>query len=192
MASGCSAVGAEDSSGSGPSERVANANDSRQAFAIPGDEGPAVWFLGSLASVKSTVEESGAQWGAIVVSAAPGYSPAPHIHHREDESFYLLEGQLSFTAGSQTFDVVPGTFVFAPMGVDHHFIVTSDAQAKWLLIHGPTGDFHRFINEVGGPASEPHWPPRSAPPDPGKVREIALKHHIEPLAPSSGTTSADD
>ena len=157
---------------------------SREAFAVPPDGGPAIWFLGSLAQVKATVEESGGQWGAIVVTGAPGYAPVRHIHRREDESFYVLEGELQFTAGDQTFQAGPGTFVYAPMGVPHGFVVVSEVRAKWLLIHGPTGDFHRFIQEVGGPAGDPIWPTEMVPPDPADVREIALKHHIEPVPPT--------
>ena len=164
----------------GPTEPAAK----REAFMVPKDEGPAVWFLGNLASVKATIEEAGGQWGAIVITGQPGYTPPRHVHHREDESFYVLEGSLRFTAGDQEFDAEPGTFVFSPMGIPHHFVVTSETPAKWLVIHGPTGDFHRFIQEIGGPAGSPPWPPQSARPDPATVREIALKHHIEPFPPA--------
>ena len=157
----------------------------REPFATPADGGPALWFLGSLAQVKTTVEDSGGQWGAIVVTGQPGYAPPAHIHHREDESFYVLEGALQFTAGEKDFKAIPGTFVFAPMGIAHSFVVISDEPARWLLIHGPTGDFHRFIQEVGGLAADPIWPPQASLPDPATVRKIALKHYIEPLAPTA-------
>lgn len=155
----------------------------REPFALPPDGGPAVWFLGNLAQIKVTIEESGGHWGAIVVTGQPGYAPSPHIHHREDESFYILEGALQFRAGEQNFEAVPGTFIFAPMGIAHSFVVISDEPARWMLIHGPTGDFHRFIREVGEMAADPNLPSQLSPPDPATVRDIALKHYIEPLAP---------
>lgn len=136
-------------------EKAQTVTEQREPFAIPPDGGPAVWFLGSLAQVKATIEESGGPWGALVVTGQPGYAPSPHIHHREDESFYILEGALQFTAGEQRFEAVPGTFVYAPMGIAHSFVEVSDEPARWLLIHGPTGDFHRFIQEVGEPATIP-------------------------------------
>lgn len=151
------------------------------AFTIPPGKGDHVWFLGQLGTVKSSVEETGAAYGAVLISATPNFAPGAHIHLREDESFFLLEGSMTFFAGDEEFDVTPGTFVFSPKGVPHRFTVTSATPAKWLLFHGPTGDFRRFIQEVGTEAIDPVWPPRAQNVDPADVAEIARKHFIEPV-----------
>ena len=149
-------------------------------FVVPPGEGDQIWFLGQLGTIKLSVEETGATYGAILITAAAGYAPNAHTHLREDESFYLLEGALRFFAGEREFDVQPGTFVFSPKGIPHRFVVTGDGPARWLLFHGPTGDFRRFIKEVGTQADSPAWPPRALIPDPAAVPAIARKHFIEP------------
>jgi len=119
----------------------------REPFAIPPDGGPAVWFLGSLAQVKATVAGAGPRWGAIVVTAAPGYAPAPHIHHREDESFYVLEGEMTFLLGDRWIDASRGSFVLVPGGTTHTFQNRSDERAG-ILNFGVPGDFEKEMPAI--------------------------------------------
>src|SRR5579871_5655077 len=71
-----------------------------------------------------------AMWEAYV---PPGGGPPPHLHTRENESFYLLEGEITFRMGSETLVAKPGTFINMPVGVVHSFKNESNRPAKMIL-----------------------------------------------------------
>jgi quercetin dioxygenase-like cupin family protein len=58
-----------------------------------------------------------------------GFGPPPHLHHREDEAFYVLEGQMTVTCGEQTWTATPGSFVLLPRGIPHAFTVAAPGRA---------------------------------------------------------------
>jgi mannose-6-phosphate isomerase-like protein (cupin superfamily) len=62
----------------------------------------------------------------------------PHRHTREDEAWYVIEGELSFEVGEQRATAGPGTFVYAPRDVPHSFKVTQ-APARYLIFFSPAG-----------------------------------------------------
>ena len=64
-------------------------------------------------------------------------TPPPHIHHAHEEGFYLLEGELEFLAGSETFRVSQGTFVMVPIGTVHTFSNPTDRPARFLNMFTP-------------------------------------------------------
>jgi mannose-6-phosphate isomerase-like protein (cupin superfamily) len=82
--------------------------------------------------------------------------PPLHVHDREDECFYVLDGELSIRCGSDAFDAPPGSFVFLPRGRPHRFWAR-DRSARLLLIAVPAGieDYFRQINNAPDD-KEPH------------------------------------
>lgn len=70
-----------------------------------------------------------------------------HIHHREDEGLYVLEGQLTATVGDETFSLGPGDFVFMPKGVPHSLTGDSDPRPRLLFISTP-GGFEHFMDDL--------------------------------------------
>ena len=82
-----------------------------------------------------------------------GGAPPLHIHHREDETFYLIAGEITFLLGDQRIDATAGDFVFAPKGVSHAFLVTSD-HAEYLTSFSPEGSH-------SSPRSPRAWSPAS-------------------------------
>src|ERR671929_168065 len=76
---------------------------------------------------------------------------ALHIHHREDEAFWLLEGRLTVRCGDSTFTAEPGSFTLLPRGVPHTFLVEGDTPARLLSICTP-GGFERYFAAAGRPA----------------------------------------
>lgn len=79
----------------------------------------------------------------------PGTGPAPHRHSREDEAFYVLEGQFEFKVGERGERVIaagPGSVVFAPRGVPHAFKNVGTTPAKGLVVISPAG-LEQFFGE---------------------------------------------
>src|SRR6476469_4455945 len=99
------------------------------SFLEPG-EGPAIWFLRNRMSVKATAGSTGGAFGLVESLVAPGFSPPLHVHHREDETFYVLEGELTMKCGDRTFRAAAGAFVFLPREVPHTFVVEGDQPAR--------------------------------------------------------------
>ena len=95
-------------------------------IALGPGEGEALWFLGGLATVKASAETTGGRV-AVIEHLAPRGSGSPlHVHHREDEWFYVLEGELTFWVGGEVIVAPAGSFVFGPRDIPHTFIVSSD------------------------------------------------------------------
>lgn len=109
-----------------------------------------------------------------------GYAPPRHVHHREDEAWFLLQGDARFWCGEQTFEAAAGSFIYLPRGLEHAFLV-GDAGARLLTLTLPSG-FASFVEELGEPAHG------LVIPEPGEVdaarlAEIAGRYGIEITGP---------
>lgn len=150
-------------------------------YVVHDEEGSDFWFTDILAVVKTPV--ASAEPGALAFAdalAPVGSSPPTHIHHDEDEAWYLLEGRIRFRCGDTDLEARPGSFVFAPRGVPHSFVV-EEGPARVLVLTTP-GDFGEFIREAGQPAPERVIPP-PAEPDVAALAEVAGRHRIEIVGP---------
>ncbi len=146
------------------------------------DEGEAIWFLSTLAWIKSSTESTGGRVAVIEHLAPAGPGSPLHVHKKEDEWFYVLEGRMTFWVGGEVVDAPSGSFVFGPREVPHTFAVASD-QARFLLVAEPAG-FERFMRELSRPAEALTLPPpASEPPDLGRMATVAASHGIEILGP---------
>ncbi len=151
-------------------------------IALPADEGEALWFLGTLATVKASSETTAGRV-AVIEQLAPQGSGSPlHVHHREDEWFYVIEGTLTFWVGGEVIDAPAGSFVYGPRDIPHTFIVSS-SEARFLLVTEPAG-FEQFMRAFSEPAATRTIPPPAAPPsDPGALVAAAAEFGIEILGP---------
>jgi quercetin dioxygenase-like cupin family protein len=152
-----------------------------QPYALARDEGKSVWFLGTLVTFKATGEETHNGFGLIEQVLPPGFAPPLHVHHNEDEAFYLLEGEITFHSGEQTLKGTPGTFVFFPREIPHWFLVEGDKPARLLQFNTPVGLEH-FFAEMGEPAQALTLPPPGAP-DIEKMLALASKYNFEIIGP---------
>jgi quercetin dioxygenase-like cupin family protein len=152
-----------------------------EAYALSRDEGTAIWFLGTLMTLKATGEQTKGTYGLIEQMLPPGFSPPLHVHHSEDEAFYLLAGEASFTCGDQTLKAKPGSFIFFPRDIPHWFRIEGTEPARLLQFNFPAGLEHFFL-EVGEPALELTLP-SAEPPDLEKLVSTAAKYHLEILGP---------
>ena len=145
-------------------------------------EGQALWFLGSLVTIKASGEDTGGRM-AVIEHLSPRGSGSPlHVHRNEDESFYVLEGELTMWVDGQTIAAPKGSFVYGPRDVPHTFIVTSE-EARFVIIAAPAG-FDDFVRTIGEPAQQLVIPPPATePPDIAALSAIAARHGIEILGP---------
>src|SRR5436189_55680 len=112
-------------------------------------------FFGSLTWFKATGEQTGGSLGLIEHAVPPGAGSPWHVHHNEDESFYILEGEILFIVGDEQERVTagPGTFVFGPRNVPHGFRNDSASPARMLLQVTPAG-FEQFALSLSESAPE--------------------------------------
>jgi len=151
------------------------------SLALHQHEGKAVWALGELHIWKATGADTGGQYALMEDLVAAGGEPPPHVHHNEDEAFYVLSGEVTFQLGEQEFSATQGAFVFGPRGVPHAFRVTSAEPARMLVIVSPSG-FDDFSAELGKPAGALTLPPAEAP-DFEKLARLTQKYRIDILPP---------
>ena len=132
-------------------------------------EGEALWFLGSLVTVKATGAETRGRLSVVEFVNPPGFAPPLHRHLEEDELFYVLSGTAQFHCDGEALAAGPGDVVLLPAGLPHTFLVGADEPLRTLQITTPSG-FEQFAAEVGEPAQARRLP------DPGPIDPIALGH----------------
>jgi quercetin dioxygenase-like cupin family protein len=153
----------------------------RQAVVLGPGEGEAVWFLNSRMTVKATGASTGGRYGLLESTIPPGFSPPLHVHHREDESFYVLEGQLRLQCGDETFVAPAGSYIFLPRDVPHSFRVEGDTPARMLTLETPGGG-ERFFVDAGRPV-EGEGLPAGAPVDVDLLRRVGNVYGAEVVGP---------
>jgi quercetin dioxygenase-like cupin family protein len=151
-------------------------------IALRAGEGEALWFLGILATIKAC-SESTAGRVAVIEHLAPHGSGSPlHVHHNEEEWFYITEGELTFWIGGQVITASAGSFVYGPRNIPHTFTVSSE-QARFLLVTEPAG-FENFMRTLSEPAQQLEIPPPATePPDVESMARLAAQYGIEILGP---------
>ncbi len=158
-----------------------------RTFAHEPGEGEAWWWFGGLATIKATGEQTDGRYSLveILVPEFPKEEGLLHVHHFEDEGFYILEGEMTFYVGEQTIKARPGSFLFGPKDVPHAFTVDS-GPARLLFILSPAG-MEGAIREMGEPARSLSIPPQpEEPPDEaemGRLLAIAERYGGEMLGP---------
>jgi len=145
------------------------------------EEGPAVWFLNTLAIVKAAASQTGGAFGLIEQLAPVGAGSPYHVHRAEEETFYILDGELEFFSEGRRFVGGPGAYVFLPRGIPHGFQVVGASTARFLILTTP-GGFEGFVTEMGEPATALRLPEPTAP-NMEKLAALAAKYRIEILGP---------
>jgi quercetin dioxygenase-like cupin family protein len=123
-------------------------------------EGRRTWLLGGLYTWKATGKETGNRWALMEGRNPRGGGPPLHVHERDAEGIYLLEGEISFWLGDEQHRASPGSFVLIPPGVPHRFTVES-FEARHLTVIVP-GDLVRLYDMLGEPTESEELPPPDA------------------------------
>jgi quercetin dioxygenase-like cupin family protein len=148
-------------------------------------EGPASWALGALFEQLASGADTGGAFGLTRVTQPAGTATPLHVHSREAEAFYLLDGAMTYRAGEQTYQLSPGSFIYLPAGVPHAFRVTGDTPVRFLAIVAP-GGLMDLYDEIGQPAAERRLPGADGaalPEDIQRWLEAAPRYGIQVIGP---------
>jgi len=146
---------------------------------IPANAGKSFWLTTDRHTLKLVSADTGGAFALIETVARPEFGPPPHIHHRQDECFYVLEGTFEFSLDGTTFTAGAGSVVSLPKDRVHTHRAAGNAPAKALIMYTPAG-LERFLEEAGTPVTDPGATP--APPaiaDLERIVAIAVRHGIE-------------
>ena len=142
-------------------------------------QGRTVAVVGDVYRFLATGEDTGGRYALWEAVVPPGGGPPPHVHSREQEGFYVLEGEITFTVGDQRLVATAGTFASLPVGTPHSFKNEGGRPARMLISVAPAG-LEKMFFEVGVPLAEGAM---TAPPptkeEIEKLLAIAPKYGIE-------------
>jgi len=128
-------------------------------------------YAGGYFKVVLSPEQTGGDMSIIDITLPKGAEPPRHMHQHEDETFYLLEGEVTFYIGDEETVAKPGEAVFGPRGVPHKFTLHTP-QARMLTVITP-GNFVNFFMDFSQPlAGELKVTPPQGPPPPETIEYI--------------------
>ena len=153
----------------------------REAFILRKGEGPSVWSLGGRFTTKVTEPSADGRFALVEALAFRSTEPPLHIHHREDEAWYIVDGRMTFYVGDNALEARSGDFVYAPSGIAHTFTV--DIEPTRVLVFASPGGFERFAMELGVPATGDQPPVGLAVPGPDVLGPVAERYGIEVVGP---------
>ncbi|MBL8761690.1 MAG: cupin domain-containing protein [Phycisphaerae bacterium] len=108
---------------------------------------------GDISYIKLSAGDTGDRLSFTEYHVEPGAGPPLHVHALEDETFYILDGTLSFHVGGERFEATPGTTLFGPRGVPHCFKNNIGRVAKMIPIVTPPKNFEDFYAGIGAPVN---------------------------------------
>ena len=156
---------------------------SRHATIRKPGEGRTVAVVGDVYRFLATGEETGGRYTLWEALVPPGGGPPPHVHSREEEGFYVLEGEITFQVGEQRIVARAGMFANMPVGTPHSFKNESDKPARMLVSVAPAGLEQMFFKH-----GVPLAPGTTAAPPPTNTEietliKIAPRYGVEILVP---------
>ena len=154
-----------------------------EGLVVQPSQGSSYWVLGDLYTLKATGEQTGQAYALVEILVQPNNGTPPHIHSREDEAFYIQEGEVEFQLETQTTVATAGTFLHSPKGQLHRYTNIGSKPAKMLCWVIPAG-LEKFFAQVGVPVSNNTiQPPKVTPADIEKVMATASKYGLEIIPP---------
>jgi quercetin dioxygenase-like cupin family protein len=115
-------------------------------YALPADTGLAdVWWKTGRIKVKATAEQTGGRFSQVETVDPRGTAPPLHVHHNEEETFYVLEGEVSVFVEGERIDLAEGDYALVPRGLAHGYVVRSE-RARMLVTFSPAGFEAAFVD----------------------------------------------
>ncbi|RFB76404.1 cupin domain-containing protein [Methylovirgula sp. 4M-Z18] len=142
------------------------------------------WFLGLPTWIRASGAETNGTLSLLEQVIPPGFVSPWHVHHNEDESFYVIDGTMTVVVGDSAVTLNAGDFGFGPRGIPHGFRIEGTKPARILLMTN-SGGLAAFIRETSVPA-EGAAPPELNPADLPKVAAAAERHGMTILGPMPG------
>ena len=138
-----------------------NAQNQPQAFEVNHDRGTAYWGVDILWIMLATAEDTNGEYSCIEQLIPRGAGPGPHIHELADETFYIMEGEMTFFVNDKPIKGTAGSFVAIPRGTKHAFKIDSET-VRLLNTYVPAG-FEHALMATSVPAQARTLPPPSIP-----------------------------
>lgn len=136
------------------------------------------WYIGHLMTVLIHSKATGGRYALLRATERRGLEPPPHTHTKEDEAFFILEGEVVYTVGHQTFHAKEGDVMFLPKNIQHSFKILSE-KLETLIMLTP-GGFENYFVEMSQPAEAVQLPPLpQGPPDIKKLVATASKYGVK-------------
>jgi quercetin dioxygenase-like cupin family protein len=153
-----------------------------QPYRLAAGEGLAdVWWKTGRITVKSGPEETGNAFSQFEVDDPRGSGPPLHVHHNEDEAFYILEGEVTMFVGDERIDLAAGDYLFGPRGVPHAYLVRSE-RARMLVTISPSGSEQLFVS-LGVPVTSDKPPADTVMPPMPEMARLFADYGAEILGP---------
>jgi mannose-6-phosphate isomerase-like protein (cupin superfamily) len=118
----------------------------------PGGGAASLWVLGELLTRMVPSQRTGGAYSLFEVVTQPGAGPPPHVQHREDEAFYVLEGEYEFLVDGNTLRAGSGSLVYVPKGALHAHRNVGEVLGRMLTTHTPGDLYELFFENAGRPA----------------------------------------
>jgi len=147
-----------------------------EPVAVAAGEGEARWWGPGLAEVKTTAAETNGRMTILEITDPPNTQAPLHVHHQDDEGFWILEGSATFEVGDETFEVRAGDYLFGPRDIPHRY-TTGPEGCRMLFIFTP-GGFEDLLRAVSVPAERRTLPPADlVAPTPSARMQAAIRAH---------------
>ena len=153
----------------------------RKPFVVAAGQGQSVWSLGGRFTTKADAAVTEERFALVEALAFQSTEPPLHIHHREDEAWYILDGKMTFYVADEVLEATAGCFAFAPRGIPHTFTV--DVEPTRVLLFASPAGFEHFALELGQPAHGDTPPASLAVPPPEVLGPVAERYGIEVVGP---------
>jgi len=144
---------------------------------IPPGEGELLWVVGELLTLKVVGTDTSGAFAVLEEITPPQGGPPPHMHSREDETFYVLEGELEFRVSDRTLLATAGSVIYGPRGILHTFKNVGTTPSRILVLVTPAG-LEKMFEELGEPVTDPSSPPEG-PPDIERLMAVNRKYGVE-------------
>jgi len=150
------------------------------AYIPPGEGRRSLWVLGELVRYKVPSQRTGGAYTLFEVTTQPGAGPPPHVQHREDEAFYVFEGEYEFVVEGHTIRAGAGSLLYVSKGILHAHKNVGEGVGRMLVTQTPGGLYECFFEEVGQAVDGEAGPlVLEDQPDVGRIVKVAAEHGIE-------------
>ena len=146
------------------------------------------WFLDLLVIEHRCAPSMGTV--VLEMTLPVGSSPALHVHHSLDDTWYILDGKMVMRCGDDALVIGAGHWVSMPRGVPHTFRVIGDREARILLVHD-NASFRDLIRELGVPAAAHVVPAQPVIPSRDELARVASSHDLTVIGPPMSVEDAD-
>jgi len=151
---------------------------------VPADGGESIFLVGDTYTTLLSGAQTGGVFTLLEALVLPEAGPPPHAHHCEEETFYLLDGHMVFTVGSQTYDAEPGAAIYVPRNVAHSYRNVGQGPAKMLFMYSPAG-MEGMFPDIGKPGRRGVAGPPLDPAEIAAMAGVAGKYHFSFITPEA-------